>query len=650
MVFRKQTFFSFFFLLIFFSNVSAQNEKKLLKNAEKNFLYKEYGVALDNTKQLLSTQSGNAKVNFVHGASLFEMYHKVEALKYLKKAYKINPHIHPELPWYYARALHFNHLFDEAAKMYQVAIAKLELGSPQYKEANLLKKQCSYAKQMIKDSSNAKIINLGNIINSEYAEYVPVISTDESIMFFTAMHPDNYGNEEGDAILYEDIYVTEKVNGHWKKPHNPGPPLNGKGHDAVVAISPDGQRLFIYKHKNGGDIYEADLNGDQWGELKKLNKNINTKYNEPSVSISADGKTLYFVSDKPGGLGEKDIYVSHKNSEGEWGVGKSLGSIVNTPYDEDAPFIHPNGKDLYFSSKGHKGLGGYDIFKVEVRKDGSYSKPVNLGYPINTADDDIYFVLSADGKTGYYSSAREGGIGEKDIYKIQMPQPKKPDTIKKETKVDTPIVASNPLTILKGRVFDGVALASLKAHIKLVDNEKDALIAEFYSNSKTGKYLVSLPSGKNYGISIECEGYLFHSENFNIPITKDYQEVQKDFPLHKIQVGSHVVLKNVFFDFNKATLRKESQPELNRIYSFMQKFPKIRVRIAGYTDNIGSDEYNETLSQKRAESVVQYLIDKGIEANRLEAKGYGETDPIDTNETEQGRQNNRRTEVIILKN
>lgn len=650
MVFRKQTFFSIFFLLIFFSNVNAQNEKKLLKNAEENFLYKEYGAALDNTKQLLSTQADNAKVNFIHGASLFEMYHKVEALKYLKKAYKINPHIHPELPWYYARALHFNNFFDEAAKMYQVAIAKLELGSPQYKEANLLKKQCSYAKQMIKDSSNAKIINLGNIINSEYAEYVPVISTDESIMFFTAMHPDNHGNKEGDAVLYEDIYVTEKVNGQWKKPHNPGPPLNGKGHDAVVAISPDGQRLFVYKHKNGGDIYETDLNGDQWGELKKLNKNINTKYNEPSVSISADGKTLYFVSDKPGGLGGKDIYVSHKNSEGEWGEGKSLGSIVNTPYDEDAPFIHPNGKDLYFSSKGHKGLGGYDIFKVEVRKDGSYSKPINLGYPINTADDDIYFVLSADGKTGYYSSAREGGVGEKDIYKIQMPQPKKPDTIKKETKVDTPIVASNPLTILKGRVFDGVALTSLKAHIKLVDNEKNALIAEFYSNSKTGKYLVSLPSGKNYGISIECEGYLFHSENFNIPITKDYQEVQKDFPLHKIQVGSHVVLKNVFFDFNKATLRKESQPELNRIYNFMQKFPKIRVRIAGYTDNIGSDEYNETLSQKRAESVVQYLIDKGIEASRLEAKGYGETDPIDTNETEEGRQNNRRTEVIILKN
>ncbi len=317
----------------------------------------------------------------------------------------------------------------------------------------------------------------------------------------------------------------------------------------------------------------------------------------------------------------------------DWGPAENLGPIVNTPYDEYSVFIHPDGKTLYFSSEGHKTMGGYDIFKtVWDKKKKKWSVPENIGYPINTADNDVNFVLSASGKHAYFSSYRADGMGERDIYKISYK-----DTAK------TAVAC-----ILKGTIFDELTKKELEADIELVDNQLNQTIASFKSNSATGKYLVSLPGGKNYGIAVKKDGYMFHSENFDIPESSTYQEYVKDIPLKNISVGSKIVLKNIFYDFDKATLRPESTAELERLMKFLNDIPTMKIEIGGHTDGKGADDYNMKLSQSRSQSVVDYLVAHGIDKSRLTAKGYGKTKPIADNETEEGRQLNRRTEFEIL--
>jgi outer membrane protein OmpA-like peptidoglycan-associated protein len=318
---------------------------------------------------------------------------------------------------------------------------------------------------------------------------------------------------------------------------------------------------------------------------------------------------------------------------------------------------------MYFSSQGHKGMGGYDIFKT-VYNDSSktWSTPENIGYPVNTPDDDVFFVVSASGRHGYYSSFKPNGFGEKDLYMItflgvekQMIMNNEDNLIAsqaapvKETVV-APVaeIKEAQLTILKGKITDALTQKPLDATIEIIDNQMNQVIATFTSNSITGKYLVSLPAGKNYGIAVKKEGYLFHSENFDIPATSAFQEVTKDVELKGIVVGSKIILKNIFFDFDKATLRPESTNELQRLTKLLTDVPTLKIEISGHTDSKGANEYNAKLSDNRSKAVVDYLIKAGIAANRLTYKGYGEDQPISTNDTEVGRQLNRRTEFKIL--
>jgi outer membrane protein OmpA-like peptidoglycan-associated protein len=321
----------------------------------------------------------------------------------------------------------------------------------------------------------------------------------------------------------------------------------------------------------------------------------------------------------------------------------------------------PDGKTLYFSSKGHNTMGGYDIFKT-VLENGIWSTPENIGYPINDADDDVFFVLSASGRRGYYAAAHKGGVGEKDIYMITFLGAEKEPLLStednllasvtapvKETSVKQAVEIKGPqITLLKGIITDAFTNKPLEATIELIDNVKNEVLATFKSNSATGKYLVSLPSGKNYGISVKADNYLFHSENFDLPANADYQEVTKDIALKNVSVGTKIVLKNIFFDFNKSTLRPESTAELERLIKLLNDVPNMRIEISGHTDNKGSAEYNQKLSESRSKSVVDYLVSKGVNSGRLEFKGYGLTQPIASNDTEEGRQENRRTEFKIL--
>jgi outer membrane protein OmpA-like peptidoglycan-associated protein len=445
-----------------------------------------------------------------------------------------------------------------------------------------------------------------------------------------------------------------------------GPNVNTASHDACIAVSPDGKQLFIYKDTRSGDIYVSTLTDPTnyvWSKPVSLGENINSKYQEPSVSMTADGKTLFFSSDRPGGKGGLDIYYSRKTSDGKWGAAINLGDTINTPYDDDAPFIHPEGTTLYYSSRGHATMGGYDIFRCYLEND-HWTTPENLGYPINTVDDDSYFVLSADNKHGYYASANDGGHGEKDVYLISMPKREDLEQaevteIKIAPRLAGPIAPvvevaraqmRSPTTILRGVIRDAITKDSLEARLVLTDNGPNEVVAEISSEPGTGKYTIVMPSGKNYGLAVERDGYLFHSENYDIPPSSSYQEIDLNVDLKKIAVGTRIVLKNIFFDFNKATLKKESATELKNLLDLLKESPKLKIEISGHTDNKGVAATNLILSQKRAKAVVDYLIAKGIPAARLKYAGFGASKPLAPNTNEKGRQLNRRTEFKIMAN
>jgi outer membrane protein OmpA-like peptidoglycan-associated protein len=347
--------------------------------------------------------------------------------------------------------------------------------------------------------------------------------------------------------------------------------------------------------------------------------------------------------------------------KGKWSEPTNLGATINTEYDEEGVFMHPDGKTMYFSSEGHNTMGGFDIFK-SVYEDGKWSEPENIGSPINTPDNDVFLTVSASGKHGYYSSTQTNGMGEDDIYMITFLGPEKPIIASNEDNLLASLTApvsetviekmikvnTANLTILKGKVLDEKTRDPLGATLKLTDNTKNELLATFESNSSTGEYLISLPSGKNYGIAVEAQGYLFYSENQDIPASSQYQEIINDILLKKIEVGKSIVLRNIFFDTGKSTLRPESYAELGILYQLLADNPKMRIEISGHTDNKGGAAYNQKLSESRAKAVVDYLISKGIQANRLEYKGYGFNQPIAPNDTEAGRQQNRRTEFKVI--
>lgn len=593
---------------------------------------------------------------------------KLMGLTYIEKAVKLNPAVDPMVQYYLGRLYHLSSRWDEAMTAYRSYLSALNIDPNKNKDkiADMNRKiaECINGKEYTKDPQRVFIDNLGSTVNSSDPEYTPIITADESTMLFTSRRSTTTGGgKDQDNQYFEDLYRTEYVNGKWTAPVNMGKPVNSEDHDATAGVSPDGQKLYVYRPTHGGDIYESILKGSMWSEPERMNKNINSDGHESSVSISGDGKKLYFISDKQedGAIGNRDIWVSTMDEKGKWGKSVNLGPGVNTMYGEEGVFIHPDGKTIYFSSQGWKTMGGYDIFKV-VFENGKWSEPINLGYPINGPDDDVFFVISASGKHGYYASTKSDGMGEKDIYKITFLGPEKPlaysnednllagrtQPVKQVQAQQTVPVATAQVTVLKGTITDINTKKPLGATIEIVDNERNEVVATFTANTATGKYLAVLPSGKNYGIAVKMDGYLFHSENFDIPLGANYQEVVKDVEMQPIVVGSTIVLKNVFFDYNKATLKPESFIELDRVVKLLNDNPSMRIELSGHTDATGTDTYNQKLSEDRAKSCVDYLISKGIAPSRLEYKGYGESKPIDTNDTEAGRANNRRTEFKII--
>jgi len=657
-----------------FNKKNFPNDKKGLRKANKaieegdkyyNMGQGMYLKAVDHYLIAQDFNPNNALLNYKIGKCYLFTIQKEKSIKYLSKALELNPKVNLDAQFLLARGFHLTLDFDKAIEIYTAFKNNL---SPS--DLNLYGKttdrrieQCKVGKELVETPVRVFIDNMGSAVNSEFPEYSPNITADESMLFFTSRRSNSTGKkiDPQDLRYFEDILISRKIDGVWTAPENPGKPLNTDGHDAIAGLSADGQTVFIYKGTKGGNIYETRLRGTKWDKPKKMPKPISTKFHESSASLSPDGRTIYFVSQRPGGYGGRDIYKSTKNEKNKWGTAVNLGPVINTEFDEESVFMHPDGKTLYFSSQGHRNMGGYDIFK-SVYEDGKWSIPENLGYPINTPDDDVFFTLSASGARGYYASERLGGLGLQDIYVITFLGDEKPVIFNTEDELlaisSQPIsgaviesaveIRSSQLTLLKGFVQDEQTQKPLFATIELFDNELNQKIAGFESNSATGRYLVSLPSGKNYGLSVKADGYLFHSENFNISASQGYQEIEKNIMLKKLEVGTSIVLNNIFFDFDKATLRKESTAELDRLTQLLKDMPKLKIEISGHTDNVGSASYNQRLSENRAKSVVEYLISKGIDKTRLEFKGYGFEKPIASNDDDAGRQLNRRTEFKII--
>lgn len=621
-------------------------------------------IAPLNTAQAFN--ANNARLNYMLGfISFITDPTTPQTLKYFETSYKLDPTAEEDAAYWLAWCYHLNSRWDEAIKYYQAYLQQGKKNPMETEDINKKISECNNGKKFSANPERVFVDNLGSNINTTFPEFSANISADEETIIFTARRDNTTGGkkDEGDNGFYEDIYISTKLNGKWQSSKPLSKNVNTDLHDASAGLSSDGSKLYVYRAniKDGGDLYESVLFGADWEEPVHMNKYINTKYHESSVSLSFDGKRLYFVSDKESGIGDRDIYYSDMDVKGEWGPSKNIGPVINTKYGDEAVFMHPDGVTLYFSSKGHNSMGGYDIFKSTL-VNGVWGAPENLGYPINGPDDDVFMVVSGSGSHGYFSSSKTGGFGEKDIYKITFLGPEKAPLLNTQDqlmamaanpvsnlKVENAVeVASAKLTILKGLVTDAKTTQPLESSIDLIDNDKNVVLATFKSNSSTGKYLVTLPSGKNYGIAVKRDGYLFHSENFNIPDNAAFQEFNKDVALKKIEIGSTIVLRNIFFDFDKATIRPESANELERLIKLLNDNPTIKIELGSHTDSKGSDDYNWKLSDSRSKSVVDYLIGKGISTGRLVAKGYGETKPIDTNETDDGRQNNRRTEFKIL--
>jgi len=612
----------------------------------------------------------NFEVNYMLGFIWFNSDPtSKETLKYFETANTLKNNAESDIPFWLAWTYQLNSQWDNALKHYNAFLKVLMLRA----KANagniddIRKKiaECEVGRKLSANPERVFVDNLGANINSPFPEYGASISTDETTIFFTARRSNSVGGKKdpNDNAYYEDVYSSEKKDGRWQVAKPLSKNVNTETHDATAGLSPDGSKLYVYRNigYDGGDLYESVLFGLDWEEPVRMNKNINSKYHESSVSLSFDGKRLFFVSNKDGGLGAEDIYYSDMDINGEWGPSKNLGPEINTKYREEGVFMHPDGVTLYFSSQGHGSMGGFDIFK-SILENGKWSVPVNLGYPINGPDDDVFFVVSGSGNRAYFASAKQGGYGEQDIYKITFLGPEKQPLLNSQDQllavVGSPVsnlktesaieVKSSKLTILKGVVTDEKSQKPMESVIELIDNEKNSILATFKSNSSTGRYLVTLPSGKNYGLAVKSTGYLFHSENFNLPESADFQEFTLDIVLKKLEIGNSIVLKNIFFDFDKSTIKPESQNELNRLIKLLKDNPGVKIELSSHTDDVGSDEYNTRLSFSRSNSVVDYLIAKGISPSRLVPKGYGESLPIDKNDTEEGRQNNRRTEFKIL--
>lgn len=638
----------------------------------------EGSMAYDDVREIMvraaDLDTTFLRANFEAGELHMRTIGKDLAVKYFLRVFRQDPDYRFDIQYWIGRSYQMGLNFDKAIEYYNMYKERLA-AKPNYQGRDKVDLavvdrsiyECQNGKEFVANPGNYSIVNIGREINSEYEDYAPVLNGDETEIIFTSRRREDNLNENvfEDNKPYEDIFTSKKSGDTWERARNIGPVVNTPYHNSNLALSKDGNTLFIYNDDNGGDIYysERDANG-QWGTPIPLPGIINSSFNEKSISMSSDERTLYFASDRPGGFGGIDIYRATLDSKGQWTNVRNLGPKINTEFDEEGPFIDQDNVTLYFSSKGHKGMGGHDIFKsVFDPETNEWSDPENLGYPINTPDDDVYFVASADGKRAYYSSVREDGMGYTDIYMIIIPEGLK-DTEPIVAAVDTTQhepVQTDPVTTQEKppatmpvhyvvSVVDAETQSPLNARVRLQGLRDNVIVASSQAGAGVTDFAIAGPQEKDYRLSVELDGYVFVNETVKLPgAGPEPKTINRTVALRKLAVGVSGVLRNIYFDFDKWSFKNESYNELNKLERMMHQNPNIRVEISGHTDNIGTKNYNMFLSRKRAEAVKDFLTGKGIDARRIKATGYGESRPLASNDDEkEGRELNRRVEFLVI--
>jgi outer membrane protein OmpA-like peptidoglycan-associated protein/tetratricopeptide (TPR) repeat protein len=648
--------------------------------------------AMDDAREIMVTAADLdttfLKANYEAAHMHFATINKAMAVKYLLRVYRQDPEYRFDLEFWIGKAYQFGLDFDKAIEYYNKYKEKLQ------KRANYQGKdkrdmaevdraifECMNGKEYISKPGNFSIVNIGREINSEYIDYGPVLNEAEDQIVFTSRRRDGNMNENvaDDNKPWEDIFISKKVGGKWEFAKNIGPPINNAFHNSNLALSADGNTLFLFNDDGNGDIYYSEYENGQWSAPQTIT-GINSTFEEKSITISSDESTLYFSSDRPGGYGGLDIYRATKDTKGNWSNIKNLGPKINSDHDDDGPFIDYDGVTLYFSSKGRKGMGGFDVFKSTYNPNqNEWSEPENLGYPINTPDDDIYFVTSKDSKRAYYSSVREDGMGYNDIYMITIPeglknvapvatrpveQPKDtstvatvtPDPVKEPVKEPVKPKTEPKKDLIPLRyvvsVVDVQTGSPINAKVKMAGAADNIVVGVKNVGGGVFEFNVNSKAAKDYRLSVESDGYAFQNLTVRVDGASTQEKtLTRKVEMRKLEANVVSVLRNIYFDFDRATFKTESYGELNKLEAMLRQNPNLTCEIGGHTDAVGTKAYNLFLSRKRAEAVKDYLTKKGIDTRRIKAVGYGKSKPLVSNDDEDdGRELNRRVEFKVLSN
>lgn len=581
------------------------------------------------------------------------------AIGHYESALSINPNHSPtgSTYFYLANLQQAMGDYDKAIKNLDIYVRNRNANPDLVRQAYAIQESCTFALESIRNPQKFNPINIGPGINTKDPEYFPTITVDGKMLLFTRRIDD-------DRTPYkqqEDFYVSLLEKNIWGKAVPMPVNINTTMNEGAPTISADGRSLIFVAcsddvtnnqeygegrtGKGSCDMFYTHRNGSRWLDPVNLPGNVNTGLWESQPSLSADGKTLYFIRrvSKKGEPVDSDIFVTRLLDNGQWSTAERLPRNINTYMEEESVLIHPDGKTLYFASRGHVGMGGSDIYMSKLNEDGTWSNPENLGYPINTKYDENSLLVSADGEIAFFASDREGGYGDLDIYYFEMPEEFRP------TKT----------LYFDGIVFDATDKKPIPGKFQLIDLKtgKEVIFSE--ADKITGEFLVSLPLNQEYALNVSYPGYNFFSKNFNMTAKDGLESIHMDVPMIPITSEGPTLLANVFFDLGKSTLRPESNIELNKLYEFLVKNPTLKIEIGGHTDTRGDDKANLTLSNDRAKAVYDYVVAKGIDSKRMTYKGYGETKTIVSDAEiaklaseeakEAAHQSNRRTEYKIIK-
>ena len=619
-------------------NLSTKNKRAVARYNEALAAYNRYN--LDEAERLLK-ESIKIEHNFIEAyLVLTQVYSEKgepeKAISSAEKAVSINNNFFPKT-YFNLGVLNFSiGNYQKALEYFEKYLTYHETSGSMVELARNNIERCRFAIHAVANPVPFNPANIGDSINTTLDEYWPSLSVDERTIVYTVRLPKEPEVGIKGTKWQEDFYTsTRNEDGTWSKGIPVGSPLSTVFNEGAQSLSSDGKTMYYTICQGDCDLYFSTINSDgSWGHPLKLPPAINSeKSSEKQPSISPDGQMLYFVSNRPGGLGGFDIWVSVKNPNEVWGNAVNLGQPVNSPGNEQSPFIHFDNKTLYFSSNDHIGMGGQDIFVSHLTDSGKWSEPLNLGYPINTCKNEEGLVVNAIGKTAYYSSNYIPDKGM-DIYTFEL----------------YPEIQPIPSSYVTGTIRDYTTLKPVEAHISLIDLQSKRETMNSCS-SVTGGFMVCLPSDNSYALFAQAPGYLFYSENFNLKGLYSFDKpYHLDVLLKPVRQGEVTIMRNVFFETDSYELLPESTVELDRVVETLSQNPTIKVEIGGHTDNQGAPDYNQKLSERRAKSVVDYLLSKSVSPERVSWKGYGESQLVAPNNSPEGRAMNRRTELKILEN